>query len=96
MGFRWEDDQEETLEFTHDVLEDEKEIKVSCTADNPGCTNRGTDIIKLCWDIMNEMIFSDGVFLWKNKEFHVDECTKCNNYYIMKNKAPKFVCEDCR
>ena len=95
MGFKWHEDQEDTLEFTHEILEAENEKVVSCNADNPGCTNRGKKEIKLCWDIMNELVYSNGVFLWNNKKYYLTDCPKCNNNYIMEEQRNNFICEAC-
>ena len=96
MGFVWEDDQEEALEFTNEILEDQKIVRVSCNADNPGCTKPGVKEIKLCWDIMDNVVYNGRVFLWNNKEYDLSECTKCGNYYIMEEMKNDFICEDCR
>ena len=94
MNFKWED--HTPLDFSHDVLEEEKEIKVSCNADNPGCTKRGTKEIKLCWDIMNQMVYNNGVFYWNNTKYNLVECGTCNEYFITKEMYSNFKCEDCK
>jgi len=96
MSFKWHEDQEDTLEFTHELIEEENIVKVSCNADNPGCTNRGKKEIKLCWDIMNELVYSDGVFFWSNKKYFLSECLKCKNNYIMEEFQKSFICEECK
>ena len=94
MGFKWIEEKENSIEIK-DIPEDEGR-SMNCNANNPGCTNRSSQIIKLCWDIMNEMVYSGEVFLFNNKEYYLVECTNCQEYYIIENKTPKFVCEECR
>jgi len=96
MGFEWNDDQEIDLTYKQFKNKEDQENNFVCHADNPDCQARYSKEIKLCWDIMNEVVYNGRVFVWNDKFYHLKECTKCENYYIMEDAQNNFICDECK
>jgi hypothetical protein len=107
MAFKWKQADKSVIKdsttLSYPNITEDRGCNAFCNVDNPGCTKRGSknDPIKLCWDNISLLEYSDGLFHIKKEYYNIAICKKCDDYFLIKcnnctNKTLEIICYLCK